>query len=184
MEQQKKKSTLKDLVEAFIIALLIALPIKYFVASPFIVRQTSMFPTFKDGDYLIVDKLSYKLGSPKRDDVVVFKPPFSDSTYFIKRVIGLPGETVIVDNNGVTIKNSEHPDGFRLSEPYVSSERDNAVTVTLDSKSYFVMGDNRSVSSDSRNWGPLSIDHISGRAILRLFPLSSFDYMPGKAEQK
>lgn len=180
IEQQKKKSTLRDFIEAFVIALLIALPIKYFVASPFIVRQTSMFPTFKDGDYLIVDKLSYKFESPKRDDVVVFKPPFSESTYFIKRIIGLPGETVIVDNNGVTIKNAEHPDGFKLNEPYVSSSRDNNTTVTLDDHSYFVMGDNRSVSSDSRNWGPLPADHISGRAILRLFPLSSLDYMPGK----
>ncbi len=182
MEQQKKKSTFRDFVEAFVIALLIALPIKYFVASPFIVRQTSMFPTFKDGDYLIVDKLSYKFEPPKRDDVVVFKPPFGDNTYFIKRIIGLPGETVIVNSGGVTIKNAEHPDGFKLDEPYVSSERDNNSIVTLDNKSYFVMGDNRSVSSDSRNWGPLSIDHISGRAMFRLFPLSSIDYMPGKTK--
>lgn len=180
MEQQKKKSTLRDFIEAFIVALLIALPIKYFIASPFIVRQTSMFPTFKDGDYLIVDKLSYRFDSPKRDDVVVFKPPFSENTYFIKRIIGLPGETVIVNNNKITIKNAENPDGFVLNEPYVSSTRDDNTTITLDSKSYFVMGDNRSVSSDSRNWGALSIDHISGRAILRLFPLRSLDYMPGK----
>lgn len=180
MEQQKKKSTFRDFVEAFVIALLIALPIKYFVASPFIVRQTSMFPTFKDGDYLIVDKLSYKFEKPKRDDVVVFKPPFGDNNYFIKRIIGLPGETVIINNGTVTIKNAEHPQGFILNEPYVSSERDSDSMVTLDSKSYFVMGDNRSVSSDSRNWGPLSIEHISGRAMFRLFPLSSIDYMPGK----
>lgn len=180
MEQQKKKSTLRDFIEAFIVALLIALPIKYFIASPFIVRQTSMFPTFKDGDYLIVDKLSYRFDSPKRDDVVVFKPPFSENTYFIKRIIGLPGETIIVNNNKITIKNAENPDGFVLNEPYVSSTRDDNTTITLDSKSYFVMGDNRSVSSDSRNWGALSIDHISGRAILRLFPLRSLDYMPGK----
>jgi len=180
IEQQKKKSVLRDFVEAFIIALLIALPIKYFIASPFIVRQTSMFPTFKDGDYLIVDKLTYKFNSPKRDDIVVFKPPFDEGTYFIKRIIGLPGETVIVEGSNVTIKNTENPDGFKLSEPYISSERGDSLVVTLDSDSYFVMGDNRSVSSDSRNWGPLKANYISGRALLRLFPLKDIDYMPGK----
>ncbi|MES2224267.1 MAG: signal peptidase I [Patescibacteria group bacterium] len=184
IEQEKKKGILRDFFEAFVIALLIALPIKYFVASPFIVRQTSMFPTFKDGDYLIVDKLSYKLEAPKRGDVIVFKPPFDDKTYFIKRIIGLPGETVIVDNAGITIKNAEHPQGFKLNEPYVSSSRDNAVTTVLDNDNYFVMGDNRQVSSDSRNWGPLPKEDISGRALFRLFPLSSIDYMPGKAEEK
>lgn len=183
MEQQKEKSTFRDILEALVIALLIALPIKYFIASPFIVRQTSMFPTFKDGDYLIVDKLSYRFSTPKRDDVVVFTPPFDTSTYFIKRVIGLPGETVIVDNTGVTIKNSEHPDGFKLYEPYISSNRDNNVITTLDDHSYFVMGDNRAVSSDSRNWGPLPESNISGKAILRLFPLGSMGYLPGKAVQ-
>ncbi|MDB5204608.1 MAG: signal peptidase signal peptidase [Candidatus Taylorbacteria bacterium] len=181
MEQQKKKGIVRDFFEAFIIALLIALPIKYFVASPFIVRQTSMFPTFKDGNYLIVDKLSYKFEAPKRGEVIVFKPPFDNTTYFIKRIVGLPGETVIVDNEGVTIKNTEHPEGFKLNEPYVSSSRDNAVTTVLDNDHYFVMGDNRSVSSDSRNWGPLPKENISGRALLRLFPLSSLDYMPGKS---
>lgn len=180
MEQQKKKSIFRDFVEAFVIALVIALPIKYFIASPFIVRQTSMYPTFKDGDYLIVDKLSYKFSSPQRGDVVVFKPPFSEDTYFIKRVIGLPGETVIVRDNQVVIKNKLNPEGFTLSEPYISSERDESSITTLDSKSYFVMGDNRQVSSDSRNWGPLSMDHISGRALVRLFPIKDISFMPGK----
>ena len=180
MEQLKKKSALRDFIEAFVIALLIALPIKYFIASPFIVRQTSMYPTFKDSDYLIVDKVSYKFENPKRGEVVVFHPPFDESTYFIKRIIGLPGETVKVQDNKVTITNKDNPDGFVLEEPYVSSIRDFATTTTLDDKNYFVMGDNRAVSSDSRNWGPLPMDHISGRAILRLFPFKDMGYMPGK----
>jgi signal peptidase I len=183
MEQQKKKSTFRDIVESLIIALVIALPIKYFIASPFIVRQTSMFPTFQDGDYLIVDKLSYRFQSPQRGEVVVFHPPFDNGTYFIKRIIGLPGETVKVKDNTVTIFNDENPDGFILEESYVSSIRDNDTITKLSSNNYFVMGDNRSVSSDSRNWGELSLEHISGKAILRLFPFSKMDYLPGDIQR-
>jgi signal peptidase I len=158
MEQQKKKSTLRDFVEAFLIALVIALPIKYFIASPFIVRQTSMFPTFKDGDYLIVDKIGYRFNPPQRDDVVVFNPPFADGTYYIKRIIGLPGETIEIKDNIVSIKNKENPGGFILEEKYVSSSRADVVNITLGQKEYFVMGDNRGASSDSRNWGPLVLE--------------------------
>lgn len=182
MEQQKKKSTFRDFVEAFLIALAIALPIKYLIASPFIVRQTSMFPTFKDGNYLIVDKISYRFTPPQRGDVVVFKPPFSEETYYIKRIIALPGETVEIKDNIVKIKNNEYPDGFILEEKYVSSKRNDEVTLTLTEANYFVMGDNRAASSDSRNWGSLPFDHISGKAILRLFPIDSIGYMPGSVE--
>ncbi len=183
MEQQKKKSTFRDFVEALIIALIIALPIKYFIASPFIVRQTSMFPTFKDGDYLIVDKLGYRFNTPQRGDVVVFNPPFKEDTYYIKRIIALPGETIEIKNNIVKIINSENPEGFILEEKYISSTRGDTVVQKLEQNEYFVMGDNRAASSDSRNWGPLLFDHISGKAVIRLFPISNIDYMPGSIEK-
>ncbi len=170
---------LRDIVESLFIALLIALPIKFFIASPFIVRQTSMFPTFKDGDYLVVDKLSYRWSIPKRGDVVVFTPPQDTNIYYIKRIIGLPGETVEVSDNKVTIFNKENPDGFDLEEPYVSSLRNQKTKTTLDSNSFFVMGDNRAVSSDSRNWGALDRSLISGKVFARLFPFSSISYKPG-----
>jgi len=180
----KKKSAIRDFIEALIIALAIALPIKYFIASPFIVVGTSMYPTFKDKDYLIVDKLVYRASEPKRGDVVVFQPPFTDSTYFIKRIVGLPGEHIHIDSNVVTIQNSEHPEGFTITEPYVSSHRDGINDVTLKEGEYYVLGDNRNVSSDSRVWGPLPKDRISGRVDLRLFPLTQIDVLPGKVDLK
>lgn len=180
----KKKPAWKDFLEALIIALAIALPIKFFVASPFIVVGASMYPTFENSDYLIVDKLIYQFEEPRRGDVVVFRPPTSEKTYFIKRIIGLPGETVRVRGNIVTIINKTNPNGFVLSEDYVSSEREGIADTTLESGQYFVMGDNRAVSSDSRVWGPLTKERISGRVDLRLFPLSEIDIMPGKVESK
>lgn len=178
--QAKNKPVWKDFFEALIIALAIALPVKYFIASPFIVVGASMYPTFANSDYLIVDKLIYNIDRPKRGDVVVFRPPTSEKTYFIKRIIGLPGETVRVRDNVVTIINEAHPEGVVLSEPYVSSEREGATDITLSDSEYFVMGDNRAVSSDSRVWGPLSVDRISGRVDLRLFPIREIDIMPGQ----
>ncbi len=179
--QIKKKGAFRDFFEALLIALAIALPVKYFIASPFIVVGTSMVSTFEDRDYLIVDKLIYNINSPERGDVIVFRPPYSDTTYFIKRVIGLPGETVHVDGNTVVIINKEHPEGFTLTEPYVSSMRDGITDVTLKEDEYFVLGDNRNVSSDSRVWGPLPENRISGRVDLRLYPLSKIEVMPGDA---
>ncbi|MFA6050748.1 MAG: signal peptidase I, partial [Candidatus Paceibacterota bacterium] len=181
----KKKSALRDFLEALIIALAIALPVKYFLISPFIVVGTSMYPTFLDKDYLIIDKLVYTFKEPERGDVVVFRPPYSDSTYFIKRVIGLPGEEVIVKDGVVTIvKNPKTPNEERivLNEPYVSSMRESSNDVTLGVDEYYVLGDNRSVSSDSRVWGPLPKNRISGRVDLRLFPIKEIGFMPGKAE--
>ncbi len=177
--QLKKKSAFRDFLEALLIALAIALPVKYFIASPFIVVGSSMFPTFKDREYLIIDKLVYKLAEPKRLDVVVFRPPVSDESYFIKRIVGLPGERVQVDGSSVTVTDASGRT-FTLVEPYVSSMRDGVTDVTLKADEYFVMGDNRNVSSDSRVWGPLPKSRISGRVDLRLFPVSTIYLMPGK----
>jgi signal peptidase I len=169
----------RDFFEAFVVALIIALPIKFFIASPFIVVGASMYPTFENGNYLIVDKLVYRFNAPKRGDVVVFNPPFTSSEYFIKRIVGLPGETISVDGNKVKITNKDNPNGFILPESYVSSERAGIKDVTLGDDQYFVMGDNRAVSSDSRVWGPISKEEISGRVDLQLFPLTKIGLMPG-----
>lgn len=179
---KNKKSIFRDFIEALLIALAIALPVKYFLASPFIVVGTSMYPTFKNSDYLIVDKIIYRFEEPARGDVIVFKPPFSDNTYFIKRIIGLPGETIHVDGNTVIITNKDNPNGFKLDQPYASSVRNSITDIELKDNEYFVMGDNRAVSSDSRVWGPLTKDRISGRTDLRLFPISEMEIMPGVFE--
>ncbi|MES2059429.1 MAG: signal peptidase I [Patescibacteria group bacterium] len=184
MEQSQKKSVVRDFLEAFIIALLIALPIKFFIASPFIVVGSSMDNSFHSKDYLIVDKLVYRFQNPARGDVIVFNPPINTSEYYIKRVIGLPGETLHIEGNSVRITNTEHPNGFLLTEPYVSSIRASITDITLNAGQYFVMGDNRAVSSDSRVWGPIVKSEISGRADVRLFPFSAIGIMPGAITYK
>ena len=171
--------SLWEMIKFAILALVIVLPIRMFIAQPFIVSGLSMFPTFNDKDYLIVDELTYRMKEPARGDVVIFRYPKDPSKFFIKRVIGLPNETVIISGETVTIKNDAHPDGFELEQPYVKNEATNILEKKLGSDEYFVMGDNRNASSDSRYWGPLPRKNIVGRAYLRLFPISEIKEMPG-----
>lgn len=179
----KDGQTLGELVRFAIIALAIVIPLRLFVAEPFVVSGSSMFPTFENGNYLIVDKLSYKLTDPKRDDVVVFKYPNDQTKFFIKRVIGLPGETVDIKGNTVTITNKNHPEGFTLDQPFVENGANNITHIELKGDEYFVMGDNRNASSDSRYWGPVKRDLLTGRAFLRLLPLNKLSVMPGHYKQ-
>lgn len=178
---KKEKGFFGELIDIALIVLVILLPIRYFVAQPFIVVGSSMYPTFQNGDYLIVDEISYRFEKPKRGEVIVFRPPAPNNTkdHFIKRIIGLPGETVTVLGNKVTIKNKDNPSGFVLPESYVSSERNADKELTLGNNQYFVMGDNRAVSSDSRIWGAITSDEISGRAFARLFPFQNISLLPG-----
>lgn len=153
-----------------------------FVAQPFIVSGASMETTFSTGQYLIVDQLTYRFEEPKRGDVIIFRYPKDPSKYFIKRVIGLPGDRIEIQGNVVTIFNGEFEDGITLDEaPYVLHMNPNTtLTETLGDNEYFVMGDNRDASSDSRMWGVLQRDKIIGRAFLRLFPLTSMEVFPGR----
>lgn len=169
-----------EVVEFAVIALLVVIPIRTFVAQPFVVSGSSMVPTFQNADYLIVDEISYRFEEPARGDVIIFKYPKDQTKYFIKRVIGLPGETVVIQSNIVTIKNNKHPDGFTLSEPYVKNISENYMQTTLKDGEYFVMGDNRAGSSDSRFWGTLPRDLIIGRAFVRLLPIPEIDLFPGE----
>ena len=199
MEQIKSKTqSFWEIVRFALIALIIVLPIRWFVADPFIVSGSSMVPTFENGDYLIVDELSYELGSPKRNDVAVFQYPgdpknsldrnfllrfFDPGKYFIKRVIGLPNETVDIKGNDVTITSEAHPQGFKLDQPFVKNPFNNETHIVLGNDEYFVMGDNRSGSSDSRVWGPVKREFFTGRAFLRLLPISKIDMFPGNYKQ-
>jgi signal peptidase I len=181
-----KKSFWKDVKEVVlfaIIVLAILIPLRLYVAQPFIVVGASMEPTFKTGEYLIVDELSYKVTDPKRGQVIIFKYPNDPSKYFIKRIIALPKETITIKGTTITIKNKEHPEGFKLDESYINFEKGADLTKTLKDDEYFVMGDNRSVSLDSRSWGALPKDLIIGRAIVRLLPFSKIGILPGNETQ-
>ena len=172
-----------ELARFAIIAIIIVLPIRMFIAQPFIVSGSSMFPTFIDGEYLIVDEISYRLNDPQRDDVIVFRYPNDTKKFFIKRIIGLPNETVDIKGSAITITNSANPKGFVLNEPYVKNTSENVTHFELKGDEYFVMGDNRNASSDSRSWGPLPRNLMIGKAFLRLFPLSRIDAFPGDYKQ-
>jgi len=174
-----------ELVRFAAIALIIVIPIRIFVAEPFIVSGTSMVPTFENGDYLIVDKISYELGSPQRGDVVVFRYPRNPSQFFIKRIIGLPGETVDVKSaeNIVTITNKEYPNGFNLDQSFIQNIGGIDGHIVLGDNEYYVMGDNRSGSSDSRYWGPVNKNLLVGKAFLRLLPITNIDVWPGNHKE-
>ncbi len=172
-----------ETVRFLLIAFAIVIPIRIFVAQPFIVSGSSMDPTFQNGQYLIVDELSYNIGNPARGDVIVFKYPKNPSQYFIKRVIGLPGETVNIDTTGhVSIKDKDG-NSVALNEPYVVYPSDQASSSTLGADQYFVMGDNRAGSFDSRAWGPVARNLIIGKAFLRLLPVNSISVLPGQFRQ-
>lgn len=182
-EKKTKWQSFWELVRFAFIALIIVVPIRAFVAEPFIVSGNSMVPTFTNGDYLIIDKISYELGSPKRDDVVVFRYPGDTTKFFIKRIIGLPNETVDIKGNNITITNIEHPESFKLNQPFVKNISNNEEHIVLKNDEYFVMGDNRSASSDSRAWGPVKKELLTGRAFLRLLPINKIDLLPGNYQQ-
>ncbi|OGI58424.1 signal peptidase I [Candidatus Nomurabacteria bacterium RIFCSPHIGHO2_12_FULL_37_29] len=172
-----------ELVRFAVMALIIVIPIRVFLAEPFVVSGSSMVPTFEDGNYLIIDKISYRLNDPKRDDVIIFRYPNDQTKFFIKRIIGLPNETVDIKGDVVIITNGEHKDGLKLSEPYVKNIANNILHFELKSDEYFVMGDNRSGSSDSRYWGGVKRNLITGKAFLRLLPVKKIDILPGDYKQ-
>lgn len=179
--QSETNGFLKELLKTGLIVLLIVLPIRLFIAQPFIVSGASMAPTFDTGDYLIIDQITYKFHEPQRKDVVVFRYPKNPEKFFIKRIIGLPGETIELTDTSTTIFNNEHPDGITLEEPYVLPKNADveSLTETLASDEYFVLGDNRDSSSDSRIWGALPAKHLVGRAYLRLLPPENITLTPG-----
>lgn len=182
----KKESgwqTFWELARFTIIAVAIVIPIRIFIAQPFIVSGSSMYPTFENGQYLVVDEISYKIKDPQRDDVVIFRYPNDTKKFFIKRIIGLPNETVNIKGNDITIINKEHPEGFKLDQPYVKNTSNNNLSFELKSDEYFVMGDNRSASSDSRSWGAVPRKLMVGKAFLRLLPISKINIFPGNYKQ-
>lgn len=176
-----KKNSLEDIIKFALIALLIVVPIRWFVAQPFIVRGASMEPTFLNGEYLIVDQLAYRFEEPARGDVIIMRYPKDPSMFFIKRIIGLPNETVEILGSRVVV---DRPNAAPLSldESFIPKERLQSEygVYELGPDEYFVMGDNRIESSDSRSWGALPKKDVVGRALVRLFPPAKISLFPGK----
>ncbi len=174
---------IKEVAIFIILAIVIVVPIRLFVAQPFVVDGESMHPTFENADYLIVDEFTYHLSAPQRGDVIVFRYPGDTRVFYIKRIIGLPNETIHINAGKVTITK---PDGASLvlAEPYaVVEDATYTLNTTLGADQYFVMGDNRPQSSDSRVWGPLPTKDIIGRVFIRLLPPSGIGILPGAFTQ-
>ncbi|NQV12315.1 signal peptidase I [Candidatus Uhrbacteria bacterium] len=164
-----------EIVQIVVIAAAIIIPIRFFLVQPFYVRGASMEPSFYDREYLLIDEISYRFSEPHRGDVVVFRYPRDTSEFFIKRIIGLPGDTVDVKGGKVIVTNEDNEGGAVLEEEYT----DHVVTpgddhVKLNPDEYFLMGDNRTASMDSRSFGPVKEEYFVGKVWLRGLPVSSF----------
>ena len=164
-----------EVVQIMVIALAIILPVRWLLIMPFIVKGASMEPTFLNNEYLIIDELSYNFHAVNRGDVIVFHPPTAPKEYYIKRVIGLPGETVNINDGVITIKNADNPNGFPVKESYIAEFTFGHVeNVKLGDEEYYVMGDNRDTSLDSRKFGAIEGKSIVGRVWLRGLPFDRF----------
>lgn len=157
-----------ELLQVVIVALIIIIPVRYFFIKPFYVKGASMEPTFFDHEYLVIDEISYRFKEPIRGDIIVFRYPRDPKQYFIKRIVALPGETVQVTGGQVFINGEE------LQEVYLEAETNTVgeMLVTLQPDEYFVLGDNRSFSLDSRSFGPLPRQYIVGKTWVRGWPFN------------
>ncbi|MFH1766513.1 MAG: signal peptidase I [Patescibacteria group bacterium] len=162
---------LVEVAQIIILAAAIIIPVRYFLIQPFVVTGASMEPNFYDSEYLIIDEVSYRLRDIHRGEIVVFRPSNSPEQFYIKRVIGLPGETIQILEGEISIFNKEFPNGHALIEEYIEDYTNGQVRVTLGLDEYYVLGDNRDASLDSRKIGPVSAESIIGRVWLRGLPL-------------
>jgi len=164
-----------EVVKIVVISLVIIIPVRYYLFQPFFVKGASMEPTFNDGDYVLIDEISYSFRDPQRGEVMIFRSPQDHSQFFIKRVVGLPGEQIQIKDNGVFIYNKQNPEGITLDETeYLDPNTQTLgnLRINIDDNEYFVLGDNRLHSSDSRLWGGVNRSLITGRVLLRAWPFN------------
>lgn len=174
-----------DIIKFLAPIIIVVFIVRTYIAQPFIVDGESMAPNFHTGHYLIIDEISYRFSEPKRGDVIVLRYPLETSRFFLKRIVGLPGDRVVLKDGKVFIFNSENPKGYVLEEAYHNQTTFPAGQfrdVTLGDEQYFAMGDNRSGSSDSRAWGILPRKDIVGRALVRLFPVKQLGITPASVD--
>ncbi|PIW36275.1 MAG: signal peptidase I [Candidatus Kerfeldbacteria bacterium CG15_BIG_FIL_POST_REV_8_21_14_020_45_12] len=170
---QKTTSFIWEVTKVVVISLAIILPIRYFLIQPFYVKGASMEPNFHNYEYLIIDQLSYRFHPPTRGDVVVMRNPQRPSQFFIKRVIGLPGEHVQIKDQRVYIN------GEPLNEsPYLDDDVETygSIDITLEPDRYIVLGDNRTESLDGRVFGPISQEEMVGRTWIRAWPFTRINH--------
>ena len=163
-----------EMIEVFVISASFFVVIYIFLMQPHQVKGSSMFPTFKDSEYVLTDKVTYRRRAPMYGDVIVFKAPIDENFDFIKRVIGVPGDQVMVKNNNVFVNGKQLNESSYLPPEYVTVAGQflhEGQTYTVPESSVFVMGDNRSHSSDSRDWGPVPDQNIIGKAFFRYWPM-------------
>jgi signal peptidase I len=167
-----------EMIQVLAVSLAIIIPVRWFLIQPFYVQGASMEPNFFDREYLIIDELSYRFGDPERGDVVVFHYPNDPKQFFIKRVIGLPLETVEISDGKIRIYNGPNPNGILLDEKVYLDQDFTAAsqTVTLKADQYYLLGDNRSSSLDSRFFGPVSRKYVVGRVWVRGYPVDRWKY--------
>lgn len=171
-----------ELIKIVIVSLVIIVPIRYFLIQPFYVKGASMEPNFFDHEYLIIDEISYRFESPKRGDIVVFRYPRNPQEYFIKRIIALPNEKTKIEGGEVYIYDEKNPEGKILAEPYLAAgvktySLTNEV-ISLGPDEYYILGDNRNSSKDSRSFGPVNRSFIIGKVLLRGWPFNRVNLFP------
>ena len=161
-----------DLLKVVTISLAIIIPVRYFLIQPFYVKGASMEPSFYDHEYLIIDEISYRLGEPERGDIVVFKYPKDPSQYFIKRIVGLPGEKVEIKDDQVYVFPAEGKKFMLDESPYLElgTATSGNKEWTLGPDEFYVLGDNRDYSLDSRSFGPVYKDLVVGKVWVRGWP--------------
>ncbi|OGY41840.1 MAG: signal peptidase I [Candidatus Buchananbacteria bacterium RBG_13_36_9] len=164
-----------EIIKVVIISLAIIIPVRYFLIQPFYVKGASMEPSFHDHEYLIINEITYRINEPQRGDIIVFRYPKDPSQYFIKRIIGLPGEKIKIKDGKIFIYNSQYENGIELTEQiYLPDELETPnlgkTEYILENDQYFVLGDNREASLDSRRFGPVPRRLIIGKAWIRGWP--------------
>jgi signal peptidase I len=188
VEQKKEKSSFLKSLASFVreilvivaISAAIAIPIRIFLFQPFYVKGASMEPNFYDHEYLIIDEITYRFREPRRGEVIVFRSPENPKQYYIKRLIALPGERIRIAEKKIIIYNKIYPQGIELDEssylPLIEIQGTlGEVDRILKENEYFVLGDNRNSSLDSRSFGPVLRENIIGRAFLRGWPFDRFE---------
>lgn len=163
-----------EVLKIAVLAAVTIVAIRYFLFKPFYVKGASMEPNFFDHEYLIIDELSYRLRPPERGEVIVFRYPNNQKEFFLKRIIGLPGERVKVTEGRVIVYNEAHPEGIEIEESYLPKDLETLgeKITTLNEDEYYVLGDNRPNSFDSRRFGAINKNLIIGRAWFRGWPFS------------
>lgn len=179
-EEKKEKNTSRsfffEVAKTVLIAFAIVIVVRYFLFQPFYVKGQSMEPNFEDHQYLVIDEISYRLRAPERGEVVVLRYPRDPSQFFIKRLVGLPGETVSIRDNSVTITPKDGGPPLLLDETYLASGAITGgnLTMKLGENEFFVLGDNRSASLDSRSFGIVPRKNLVGRVWIRVWPFDLF----------